>query len=346
MTIIEQALAQIKERKLNQFRCCITGAPYATIDDTEIAIALRAITLAEPAAGLQRVIDVWELRALSFNSQHLPSLRGANQKALLAMTQIGHTGNVRVLTYFLTRLFYPQLGSEPLSSEKARARMLFAIELHDAALTWDGMKVTELVQNLSVIDSYLTMPVWHTLWLFESRFSKFGLQQADAQIQEAFASPSVVAGSFKRIESTIKFMFELMLRCAERDGAAGKSGNKMAQEIMFVSAQVLPKIVIPHFQKSLSEADRQRLERKRIIDSKAELRVAHSAIHGKNYAAGDSPVHGQRLAAQLKASLEASKAKKAEANKAKKAEAKPKKPESKLESIFHSLVGNFNMNSK
>jgi hypothetical protein len=73
-----------------------------------------------------------------------------------------------------------------------------------------------------------------------------------------------------------------MLYVTERDGVAGRSGNKLAQQIMLIQAAVLPKIVIPHFQKQLSEADRLRLENKRKIDSRTELRVAHSAIHGKN----------------------------------------------------------------
>lgn len=332
MSITNLALEQIKASGLNQFRCNLTGAPYATLDDYEIMIALRAMWELDSTVTVERLVDQWQLRAITFNSQSLPSLRGASQKGLLSNIATGPTGQVKVLTYLMTRLFYPHLGAEPMPSETQRDRMLFAVDLFDSALNWEPMKVSELVQNLTVVDAYLAMPHWHSIWLFESTFSKVGLKAAPAAIKECFADPSVMIGEPKRVESAIKFMFELMLHCAERDGANGKSGNRLAQEIMFIQAQAMPKVVIPHFQKQLSEADLQRLEKKRMLDNNKPLRIAHSAIHGKNYKAGFTGT--AEIAARMAEMKKNTAAKKAAT------ESKPKKSnvDPKLAAAFAKLI--------
>ena len=341
MSIHQAALDQIKQLGLNRFRCNLTGAPYATLDDYQILVALRAMSedngVMSVEAAIERLVDEWQLKALAFNSRPQPALIGVKTKALASILA-ANGGQVQVLTYLMTRLFFPHLGSEPMESGKQRDRMMFAIELHDSASVWDINEVSAIVQQLVTIDSYMSMPYWHTLWAFESAWSKVGLAKSPAAIQEAFANPSVMVTNKSRINDIVKFMFELMLHCAERDGVAGKSGNRLAQEIMFISAQALPKIVIPHFQKTLSEADRLRLEKKRQIDSKKELRIAHSAINGKKHLPGAPMFEVNRAAAELKASMAK---KKESATKEKKDSKSISKIDPKFAAAFNKLVLKF-----
>jgi hypothetical protein len=346
MPIVSNALIEIQNRGLNKIRCAITGAPYATLESDEILQSLRSDVENDPSLTQERLVDNWELKALTFNSQVLPSLRGVNTKALVPMLNSGAKGSVKILTYFLTRLLYPQIGAEPKSSEFLKERMLFAIHMYDSALEWDSMKTSSYVQQLSVIDSYCSMPYWHTLWAFESAFSKFGLAKSPKIVQETFADPLRITEDMTRIDAVVTYLYELMLHVAERDGVAGKSGNKLAQEIMFMSAAALPKIVIPHFQKTLSDADKLRLENKRRVDSKTELRVAHSAIHGKKFA----PIHGKQTMHNAEENAVWQMAKEMQKSLAKKSESQPKpkqskqtKPLSKLDRQFEDAFKSLNI---
>ena len=156
-TTVTQALEVVKTRKLDQIRCCLTGAPYATVESDEILRALESEYLAHPKSNVDRLVDSWELRALTLNSQMLPSLRGVKQKALIPHMVRGHIGQVRILTYMMTRLMYPNVGGH-FDSEEQRNRMLFAIEFHDAGLAWDESKVAATVQYLVAIDSCQEKP--------------------------------------------------------------------------------------------------------------------------------------------------------------------------------------------
>lgn len=347
MTIVSNALIEIQNRGLNKIRCAITGAPYATLESDEILQALKTEVENDPLLTQDRLVDNWELKALTFNSQVLPSLRGVNTKALVPMLHSGAKGSVKILTYFLTRLLYPQLGAEPKSSEFSKERMLFAIHMYDSALEWDHMKTASYVQQLSVVDSYCSMPYWHQLWAFESTFSKFGLAKSPKIVQETFADPLRITEDMNRIDAVVNYLYELMLHIAERDGVAGKSGNKLAQEIMLLSASALPKIVIPHFQKNLSEADKLRLENKRRVDSKTELRVAHSAIHGKNYAPihGKQTMHGQEENAvyQMAKAMQKDLAKKSDSKQTKPKQSKQTKPLSAMDQRFQDAFKSLNI---
>jgi hypothetical protein len=201
------------------------------------------------------------------------------------------------------------------------------------------MRTAAYVQQLVVVDAYCSMPYWHTLWAFESQFSKFGLAKSPKRVQDTFADPLRIVDDMTHIDDVIKYLYELMLHVSERDGVNGRSGNKLAQEIMFVSAAMMPKIVIPHFQKTLSEADKLRLEEKRRIDSRTELRVAHSAIHGKK-----TPInYHDNVAWQLAQELKQNMKKANESKPAKpKTETKPKESKTKIDprfaAAFNSLV--------
>lgn len=281
MSIIETAIVTIQNQGLNKIRCCLTGAPYATLDENEIRYDLKAMLDNEPKLSLDSLMDTWELKALTFNSQMLPILRGVNPKSLLSFMQTGHAGQVKALTYLLTRLLYPSLNENVINTEMMRERMLFATHLYDAAIEWEEMRTMSHVQQLVMVDSYVSMPYWHGIWAFESSLSKMGLDKAPKSVRETFADPMRIAEDHKTIDSLIKYMYELMIHCAETDGAVGRPGNRLSQQIMLVQAAHLPKQVIPHFQKTLSEADKIRMENRRRMESKNQLKFAHSAIHGK-----------------------------------------------------------------
>lgn len=282
MSITQTALLEIQSQGLDRIRCYLTGAPYATIASEEIMFSLESDLASDPTATSDNLVDSWQLKALTFNSQLLPMLRGVKEKALIQFMRSGHNGQVKALGYLLTRLLYPHLGSDPLHTEVARERMLFATHLYDTAAQWEPLKVSALVQKLVVVDSYCSMPYWHTLWAFESAFSKLGIQKAPVRVRDTFADPLRVTEDASRIDDIIKYLYELMLHVTERDGVAGKSGNRFAQQILLVTAAHIPKSVVPHFQKQLSEADRLRFDKQRKFDSRTELRVAYSAIHGKS----------------------------------------------------------------
>jgi hypothetical protein len=325
MSTIANALLQIQNLGLDKIRCYLTGAPYAQIDSSEIAIALQAEIEHDENVTVDRLVDNWQLKALSFNSQTLPSLRGVKDKALMPLMRTGQTGQVKTLTYMLTRLLFPHLGSEPLPSDVQADRMLFAVHLYDTAMTWEVTQVTEYVQQLVIVDAYCAMPYWHTIWAFESAFSKFGLAKAPKRIQETFADPLRVTEDMSRIRELIVFMYKLMLHVTERDGVAGKSGNRLAQQIMLIQAAHLPKMTIPHFQKQLSEADRFRLEERRKIESRNELRVAWSATNGKGHLPNDFT---KQAAARIAKSMEK------KSSEAKPKDSKPKASTAKIDPRF------------
>jgi hypothetical protein len=278
---IETALMQIKQSKLNQFRCYLTGAPYATIDDDEIRIALRSIINGDDKIELGRIIDEWELRSLTFSTQLLPSLRGMNQHALKAYLMAGHAGSSRIVTYMMTRLLYPSLEQDKFTNEQRRSRARFSRELYDLCVGQTDDIIAALVQELAAIDSYCAMPLWHTLWAFHSSLSKYGIHEAPANVQRAFNDPESLLVDFESIRSVIIWLFKLMLHITERDGVAGKSGSKMAQEILMLDAEKRNVTHIPEHQKKGLDIARQRIRDERDVNSRKELRIAHSATHGK-----------------------------------------------------------------
>jgi len=285
VSLAQQAWNIISERGLDKIRCCLTGAPYATLTQDEIIIALEGDVASTPSITVDRLVDNWELRALSFNTGTLPSLRGVKTHALVPMIRRGQEGQVRILTYMLTRLLFPKSTSE-FDSEFARERMLFAITCHDAALKWPSQLVAEYVQHLVAIDSFCAMPYWRKLYGFESRLSKVGLWAAEQAVQRTFADPILIAEDMVRVGQVIKFMFNLMVYVAGTDGVAGYSGNRMAQQILYLHKPEVVGQPIPLHQKQLSQSDIDRQAKIRALNSHQELRIAHSAIFGKGVTAG------------------------------------------------------------
>jgi hypothetical protein len=284
-SLARQAWDIISERGLDKIRCCLTGAPYATLSPDEIIIALEGDIAATPSITIDRLIDNWELRALTFNTQVLPSLRGVKEKALVPFMRRGHEGQVRVLTYMLTRLLYPSTD-QSFDSERMRERMLFSTMLYDTAEKWPTPLIMEYVQNLVAIDSFCAMPYWHKLYGFESKLSPMGLWAATQGVQRTFADPMSIASDMLRVKYVIGFMFNLMIYVGEKDGVLGHSGNRLAQNILYLTAPEIHDRPIPSHQKILSQADIDRQARVRALNANPETRIAWSATFGKGNQAG------------------------------------------------------------
>lgn len=302
-SLIEITLAEIKQQGLNRIRCYLTGAPYATLEDDEIRLALRSDIEGDETITYARLIDNWHLKALTFNSQVIPSLRGLNEKTLVPFMSAGHKGQVKALTFLLTRLLHPHLGSKPMATDKARERMLFAVNTYDAVVEWEAFRVNELVQQMVAIDAYCAMPYWHTLWAFESTFSPYGIEKAPKKIKWLFEDPSQLANDSKLIDELIAYMYKLMLYVVERDGVAGRGGNKLSQQILIFQQARLPELRPAPGQKQVSQADMLRIKNREAINSRNELRIAHSAIHGKSGRLDYNPETYIRQASDKKSKL-------------------------------------------
>jgi len=281
---VNQAIAIISERGLDKFRCNLTGAPYATIESDEIVIALEGDLASDPTLTVDRLIDNWELRSLTFNSQSLPSLRSAGTHALLPLMHRGKDGQTRVLTYQLTRLMFPM--TDKRDSEWMRERMLFAIAMYDAAIQWDYRTTAGYVQSLVAIDSYCSMPLWHKLWAFDSKLSNVGRHKAPRLVQNLFNDPMGLTLDHVRVQKLIAFMFVLMIYVNGTDGVAGHSGNRASQNVLFLTAPDVHSGVIPDFQVDLSQADVDRAAKARAINANEGVKIAWSAIHGRGTLAG------------------------------------------------------------
>lgn len=340
MSKINEALIQITNQGLDKIRCHLTGAPYATIESDEIRLALEAEIENDDTVTTDRLVDQWELKALTFNSQALPILRGVNVKSLLPLMRTGHNGQTKMFVYFMTRLLYPHVGSEPLPSEVQRDRMLFAIHMYDTASKWNEGAIAGYVQHLAAIDSFCSMPYWHNLWAFESQLSAFSIHKADKKVRSTFADPLSVQDDPTRVDAVIKYLFELMLHLAETQGMAGSSGNRFAQALIFLSGVAMPHQTIPHFQKVVKEDHVWKAAWERKVNGDKELRIAHSVTMGKNYKPNEFvPTLGNadKMAADLLSSFKKAKESKAK----KKADSKPaetKKPADAMSRAFAGLT--------
>lgn len=279
--------AKVIELGLDRMRCCLTGAPYATMDSDEVLMAIEGDALSNPGISDDRLLDMYELRALTFNLKPMPSLRGVQAKGLVPLMSRGQNGQVRLMTYLLTRLFYPQLGDvDALDTSLAKDRMMFSTGMYESAMKWPYSTVAGYVQSLVAIDSFCAMPAWRKLYAFESSLSNVGLKHAPMLVQRAFAEPTVMIEDQPRVKKVIDFLFVIMLIVAEKNGVAGRSGNRLSQNVLFLTAPEAESQKIPLHQKELSQADIDRAAKFRAINARQETRIAHSAIHGPGNVAG------------------------------------------------------------
>lgn len=325
-----KALAQITDSGLNVIRCSLTGAPYATIRDEEIILALEGDIESDDAVTLDRLVDNWQLRLLAMSSTPSPMLRGVREGALIPLLKRGHAGNVRVLTYLLTRLFYPHIGTNPMPSIVAQERMGFAAEAFDLYSKVEESKVANLSQQLIAIDSYCAMPYWHKLWIFESKLSAYGIDRVGGVVRKSFRDPSIVLADSNALPAVVKFLFDMMLYASDNDSTMGRGGNKLSQQLLTIDGRG-PIDGIPQHQKTLSQADIDRMARAKAINAKQELRIAWSATHGKGHLSTETMA--ERLAKKATTSVTAKPAAK---------KAKPAKPMSALDSqvanVFSKLL--------
>ncbi len=339
--LIDNSIVIIKQRKLNQFRCYLTGAPYATIDDSEIHFALEAMLMNDPKMTLANVLDSWELRALTFSSQILPSLRGLSQHALRPHLMDGQHGHAKLITYMLTRLLYPALDQDRLSPEIRRSRAHFSRSMFETVSGQKSDGLAKLVQELAAIDAYCAMPQWHTLWGFKSAHSKFGLDKAPDLIKQIFDEPETLVEKFESIERLILWMFQLMLNITARDGVAGKSGSKMAQEILVLEVAQRSVTHMPEHQKNNLDGTRQRIQDERAVNTRVELRLAHSATHGKGHSPHNKTTGASASEADFAARILKMHLAKSGEKAAKESKPKVEKPKSAFDAAFANAFAAF-----
>lgn len=317
---IALALTDIKDAGLNSYRCYLTGAPYAYIIDSEIEFALESELREDKTLTVGRLVDNWELKAIAISNQMLPSLRGSSSHALIPHLRDGVNGNARIATYMLTRLLFPHIGTKGLESDARRMRAAFSRQCHDWLAGKEMSVLAEMTQRLTAIDAYCAMPLWHSLWSFESIHSDYGVHNAPKAVRAAFYEPESLIGNVATVTAVIEFMFRLMLQITERDGAAGKGGSRLAQRILVLEAEVAKPQPIPmHQKREVSQADLLRMENQRKIAANQTLRIAHSAIHGPKHRPGGGLMDSNALMAAM-----AAKAAKKQANHEAKPAAKKK----------------------
>lgn len=344
---IKLALIKIKQDRLNFFRCSLTGAPFAQIMDDEIAMALESIMATNPKVEFDTLIDLWELKQFAYSTRPMPSLTNVNENALVPLLERGADGSARIAAYMLTRLMYPELADTFVSSQAKLERAAFARGMYDWLLTLESDNLVFTSQRMVAIDAYCAMPYWHKLWHFESIHSKFGLQNAHADIKAAFESPDNLIDNLALLERIIHFMFTLMLQVSDRDGIAGRSGSKIAQAVLVYEAAHVKVDTIPHFQKDVHAEQRARIKWQKALNGAEPVRIAHSAIHGKTYLPGGinavtgiSISEAAKASAQLKAAL-AEKSK----TESKPAAAKAAKPQSDLQKRMAAAIANIDISA-
>lgn len=323
--VIFAALAEVKNRGLNRFRCSLTGAPYATIDNEEIVLYLQLEHGMNRSHSPERLADAWEMHVLTLSSQPLPSLRSVNTAALASHILKGHQGHARIAVYMLSRLLFPNTFGKPLDSNQLIERAAFAREMHDWIVTCETGPLALLSQKLVAIDAYCAMPLWYELWAFDAAESRYSIHNAKAPVRKAFDEPESLIGNLPAIEAVITFMFELMLYVTQRDGVAGKSGSRMAQRALAIQTERMRVAGIPlHQKREISQADRERIAYQKAVAREAPIRVAHSAIHGKLYAPGENVGSIQAKARETARLIREAKESKAQARQATKTPASPK----------------------
>ena len=313
---ITQALAEIKQQGLNRIRCVLTGAPYATLEDAEIILALEGDVEANPNVSVDRLVDNWHLRALTLNSHVMPSLRAASAKGLIPLVRKGADGHARILVYLLTRLLVPLNAAERgFDSEKLELRMRFSAKMYDTAIQWPVADLTELAQELIVIDSYCSMPYWHKLHVF-GRLSKLGIWAQNQALQRLFSDPLEIAESAMRVKMLVKYMYKCLIHVVETDGSAGYGGNRLSQQVLYVTAseihiQGLPK----HQEKPATQAQLDYQAKMRAVNSTPQARIAWSATFGHGTKMGEIKPSRQKAAPTAKT--------------------KPNKPQNDFDKLFH-----------
>lgn len=314
-TPIKSAMQLIKDEGLDRIRCSLTGAPYATLDEDEIRLALNAEALQrKDNATADSLVDAWHLKALALNSNPCPALRNAGRFSLSTILQSGRKGRTRVIIYCLSRLFFPpqhQVKGIYTTSSRAIERMLFASRLFDSMAQTESddlLSTTEAdarldawVQKLSACDSYCALTRWQEMTLWTAKRANEGIHAKKNQdVARWIVAPDLFDATPEQMERLIEFLFTLMIDSAQKETALPADGNKLTNEVFIAQSEALPvtrKIVQREksFSEQLAEYQAQQ-QWERTLNESAQLKVAWSATHGKGVAMGAPAPQSKRKA--------------------------------------------------
>lgn len=327
-SIAHDALYEIAQSGLNKMRCSLTGAPYATIADSEILLALQTELTQRPDATVDHLVDAWSLRALTFCSSVAPSLRNVKSAALRDIMESGPDGQVRVLTYMLSRLFFTpddRLNNGLRWSSAALInRMMFAANVYDSLVNWQTpdmvQAMTRLVQKLGVCDAHCSLTIWQTLPAWRTKRGLDVTQaERNARVQGWFSQPDALPLTVEALNEVADYCLELLFDAIVNDNPFPDSGNRLATSIYQVRVESAPAPVMPALgnkaKRRMTPAEIERraeaeaqLAREREAQKLPRIRMAHSWTYGSQYRPNTSPGPKPPTKAQMKAQAKAQQA--------------------------------------
>lgn len=291
---VAEALELIQSLRLDYIRCALTGAPYAQLDAEEVKVTLDSMRSITPDASAERLVDMWQLKALIHNSQPSPALRGSD-KLSLATLMLGKDGKARTVTYCLTRLFFPptnRAGQKHVSSQRMQERMEFASQLFDA-LSEEGEAewLDSVIHHLSAADAYCSLTAWQALDAFKSPKARYGIHSnAFNALGEWFVNPM----EFEPTQENLKRLANMLLTQLCEVAGEGRSlpviGDRLSREVLRANFEASPmlepspadktppkRLHAPESAADLANAP----EWYRELNKAASLRIAWSATHGQ-----------------------------------------------------------------
>lgn len=300
------AMAEIKASNLNRMRCILTGAPYATIDDSELELTLTAYAGSDFAMTCDQLMDKWDLNLLAMCSKVGPALMNRKE---ITLSEIARTDSVggyaRLLTFYLTRFFYSfdhfKLG---MTTTRSIERLHFAIDWHDFLVTLDLETLRRAAFRLASDDGWLQLGFWKDLGLFHIRARTNGIVSEEfTTLRQATLRPDAMPVTLESFHGLMDDLTTLMIR-SEVLGLGPHHiapPNRESHMVASLVADLLgienraveitsPQIEIDPIAESEAMAWAEYKER---ITGRT-IRVSVSATHGPGFKPGDRGVYRKK----------------------------------------------------
>ena len=218
---IEELLIEIVEGGLNTLRCAITGAPYATISDDDIRLALKAIVASAPLAGADKWLSDWQANLVVMSSRPCPALAIKREVNIAEFARADNRdGYSRIIAMLLTQFYFSKHAMDFLSKSKSTSvlqveqqRQLFTADAYDVAMTemeFDQLK--SVATQLMTCSSWLPLSSWvvHPIMLNSKDPAGITNKVYDGLVARMRA-PTEISLSAKTIEHTAACLMTLRL---------------------------------------------------------------------------------------------------------------------------------------
>lgn len=344
---VNKALAQIKEQNLNRMRCILTGAPYATVDDSEVRLALMGYVGERLEVPVDELLDKWDLNLLAMCSKVGPAFMNRKTVTLKEMIREGSVaGYARLLTFYLTRFFYSfDHFGQGMSSQRSIERLHFAIDWHDFFMGLDVQELRVAAFRLASDDGWLNLGLWKQLGLFHVRARTNGIITPEfSTLRQATFHPDGLPVTLESFHGLMDDLTTLMIR-SEALGLGPAHIAPPNQESISIAQMVADLLgienkaveitapAIPLNPETAAEAEMWAEYTERVTGRKVKL--TYSAIHGPGFAPGEK---GRYRAKAAKPATESKP--KAE----KPIKAKIAKPRTEKQRKLNDLIGKINFN--